>query len=353
MIQTHRHPPTQTLGEAAGLHAALFLDRDGVINHDPGDYVCSPEDWHLLDGIAQLMRAAQVRGYRIIIITNQGGIGLGRYTREDLERIHLKMFHQLAEEGIQPDAVYACPHHPQTGACLCRKPEPLMIQKALHRFGLNPQQSLMIGDRERDIQAAKGAGVPGYLIPTNADLRHFAGPWTDWLRNTVALLLITLSLLGSSPTITAQNYTAQVYLDPACSQTMTVVDRLILQQEKCGDQIHWIAVFSDPTLTEKDCLKFLMDHNLAMALRRDPRQQNLSIYGIPQQPWLLITDNRSQTVYQGPLMEKIMPAPGKSVWENRIQKLVEKTTPSSSNSRPRATVKSPMIQGSGCPVRRR
>jgi D-glycero-D-manno-heptose 1,7-bisphosphate phosphatase len=325
--------------------AALFLDRDGVINHDPGDYICRPEDWHLLDGITGVMKAAANQGYRMIIITNQGGIGLGRYTLDDLERIHNKMLSVLAAEGIYPDAVYACPHHPQSEPCLCRKPEPLMVQKAVHRFGVNPAESLMIGDRERDIEAAAGAGVPGYLIPTNADLRQIQGPWTMWLKSTLALICITLNLLAVCLDTLAQKLIAQVYLDPSCPQTISVVDRLQVQQEQWGDQVYWIAVFSDPSLPEKECLRYLMDHNLAMALRRDPRRQYLSIYGIPQQPWLLITNPRSQTLYQGPLLEKPLPPPGKSAWESQLRRLVDHPGSNEVNSSKGAQVK-----GSGCPV---
>lgn len=327
--------------------AALFLDRDGVINHDPGDYVCRPEDWHLLDGIVEVMKAAREQGYRIIIITNQGGIGLGRYTLEDLGQIHDKMLSTLAAEGIHLDAVYACPHHPQSEPCLCRKPEPLMVQKAVHRFGLNPAASLMIGDRARDIDAAAGAGVPGFLIPTNADLRQLQGPWTGWLRNILAMLCITLGFLGTCHGAYAQKLTAQVYLDPSCTQTNSITERLQMQQEQWGDQVHWIAVFSDPSLPEKDCLKYLMDHNLAMAMRRDPRRQYLSIYGIPQQPWLLITNTRSQTLYQGPLLEKPVLPPGKSAWETQLRRLVNSPA-SGGETKP---IKEGKVKGSGCPVK--
>lgn len=342
-VNDSQHKPD---GQARKLQAALFLDRDGVINHDPGDYVCSPEDWHLLDGITTIMKAAGQLGYRIIIITNQGGIGLGRYTMDDLGHIHDKMLHSLAAEGIRPDAVYACPHHPHREPCLCRKPESLMVQKAVHRFGLNPTESLMIGDRARDIEAAEGAGVPGFLIPTNADLRQIQGPWTSWLHKTLALLCITLGLLGAGPNAYAQKIIAQVYLDPACPQTSSIVDHLQYQQELWGDQIHWIAVFSEPTLTEKDCLKYLMDHNLAMALRRDPRRQYLSIYGIPQQPWLLITNTLAQTLYQGPLLEKPLQPRTKTAWENQLRKLVHNPESGEAKS-PQGT----RVKGSGCPVR--
>lgn len=341
--------------------AALFLDRDGVINHDPGDYIHCPEDWHLLEGIVEIMMAAQCRGYRLIVITNQGGIGLGLYSVEDLNRIHSKMHDALAFHGIRLDAVYACPHHPRSEPCLCRKPEPLMVQKAVHRFGLDPSKCLMIGDRDRDIEAAEGAGVHGYRIPCNADLRQVQGPWTEWLRRTLTIIFITLGFCYAPRQLVAQKLTAQVYLNPNCTQAHAVMDRLRDQQELWGDQVHWVAVFSDPMLPEKDCIKYLMDHNLAMALRRDPRQQFLSIYGIPQQPWLLITNNRSLTVYQGPLLEKPLAAPGKSVWENQLRKLVENPVQNNENANhglkssggPSNGIPSKIskIQGSGCPVK--
>jgi D-glycero-D-manno-heptose 1,7-bisphosphate phosphatase len=302
--------------------AALFLDRDGIINHDPGDYICKAEDWMLLKGILTVMQAYQARGYLLMVVTNQGGIALGRYQESDLDLIHRKMHAELGAHGIHLDAVYYCPHHPHVEPCLCRKPASLMVRKAVHRFGLDPERCLMIGDRERDVEAARGAGVPGYLVETNRDLREVPGPWQKFL----LCLLLWCSCFGIPPKFSrAQTVTALVYLDPDCSHTKQVLPALAANQMRWGSQVHWMAVFSDSTRPEMDCLRYLLEHNLAMALRRENLQQSIRIYGIPMQPWILIRDTRSRTLYQGPLRE--LPSGQRPVrparWERELQHALE------------------------------
>jgi D-glycero-D-manno-heptose 1,7-bisphosphate phosphatase len=138
---------------------ALFLDRDGVINIDHG-YVSRVEDFRFVPGILDFILQAQRKGYLPIVVTNQSGIGRGYYTREDFERLTEHMLQKMQEHGIAIDRsrVFHCPHAPEVG-CECRKPMPGMFLEAKERFGIDMGNSLMIGDKPSDIEAANAAGV--------------------------------------------------------------------------------------------------------------------------------------------------------------------------------------------------
>lgn len=151
---------------------ALFLDRDGVINHDPGDYTCSVEDFHFNPSLFPLLQRAQNQGFLLIVVTNQAGISKGLYSLETFAQINQKMITGLAAEGIAIAEVYFCRHHPDYGKCLCRKPGSLFFEKAVARFGLTASACLMLGDRERDLQAAAAVGIPGILVERNGDFNE-------------------------------------------------------------------------------------------------------------------------------------------------------------------------------------
>lgn len=152
---------------------AIFLDRDGVINHERGDYVWLPDDLLINEGVAETLTELKGRGYIFIIITNQSGIGKGIYTHQDVNEVHTLIKEHFADYGIRFADIYYCPHHPTVSQCLCRKPGSLMVEKAIARFNIDPAQSYFIGDRERDVEAAQGAGVNAILIPSDADLRDY------------------------------------------------------------------------------------------------------------------------------------------------------------------------------------
>lgn len=149
---------------------ALFLDRDGVINRERGSHTWRLEDFEILPGVAEAVKAAHAAGKRVVVVTNQSGIGLGFYGHGDVEELHDYLHRQLALRGTYLDAVYYCPHHPTQGRCLCRKPGSLLVERALSRFGIDPLLSLMVGDRERDVEAAARAGVRGVLVEPNQPL---------------------------------------------------------------------------------------------------------------------------------------------------------------------------------------
>lgn len=151
---------------------AVFLDRDGVINRDKG-FVCRTADFELLPDVVTMLRLFRERGYLLILITNQTGIGKGFYTRQDVEAVHDFMNEQLHRAGVFFDAIYYCVHHPETGRCLCRKPSSLLVEKAIARFSIDPAKSFFIGDKVQDVQAGAGAGVMGFRIVANSSLLPF------------------------------------------------------------------------------------------------------------------------------------------------------------------------------------
>lgn len=148
----------------------LFLDRDGVINHDPGDYTYSLSEFHILPTVIPALQLAVEKGYRIFVITNQGGIAKGLYTESTVREIHDHFIRTCKDAGVEITAIYFSPHHPEIGNSLSRKPGSLMVERAVARFNIDPEKSVMIGDRDRDTECAAGAGIRGILIPCNGPL---------------------------------------------------------------------------------------------------------------------------------------------------------------------------------------
>lgn len=171
---------------------AIFLDRDGTLNPDPG-YISNPDDFELYPNVAQALKKLQEAGYLLILITNQSGIARGLITHDQLEAVHDKLKRKLAETKVCLDAIYFCPHHPDfpdkdgISVCNCRKPAPGLIDQALRDFDIDKQNSFMIGDKASDIKLAFNAGLIPILIakatmPGFEQVKHFvsldlAGKW--------------------------------------------------------------------------------------------------------------------------------------------------------------------------------
>ncbi len=143
---------------------ALFLDRDGVINIDKG-YVHRIEDFEFTEGIFEVLRYFQNKGYLLIIVTNQAGIGRGYYTVKDFCLLNNWMLQQFKDQGITIAKVYFSPYHPVHGIgkykrdSFFRKPNPGMILKAQEEFNIDLSKSFLIGDKETDIKAGENAGI--------------------------------------------------------------------------------------------------------------------------------------------------------------------------------------------------
>ena len=152
---------------------AIFLDRDGTLNNNQERYyIWRPEDFHLNPGVVEALSELQARGYLLLVITNQGGVSKGEYRLEEVEALQASMCSLLEEAGVTLEEMYVCPHHPEHEKCLCRKPLPLLIQKALARYDIDPSASWMVGDSERDVEAGEAAGVRTLLVESNGDLRE-------------------------------------------------------------------------------------------------------------------------------------------------------------------------------------
>jgi D-glycero-D-manno-heptose 1,7-bisphosphate phosphatase len=144
-----------------GTNKALFLDRDGIINVERGDYTWRVEDFQIMDGIINLINRAKSHGFLVIIITNQAGIAKGLYDHSDVLACH-EYFLQHCERKV--DALYYAPGHPSVSESLSRKPGSLLFEKAMAKYQIDPGQSWMIGDKERDLIPARSLGISTILL---------------------------------------------------------------------------------------------------------------------------------------------------------------------------------------------
>ena len=151
---------------------AVFLDRDGVINMERGTYTWRLDDFKFVPDILNNLKKLYDHGFMLIVITNQGGIAKGMFQQEEVEAIHRFMLQEMANRGIYIEEVYYCPHHPHYGKCLCRKPAPLMIEKALSRFNISHNKAFFIGDHERDYEAGIKSGIKTYKIEANSSIAN-------------------------------------------------------------------------------------------------------------------------------------------------------------------------------------
>jgi D-glycero-D-manno-heptose 1,7-bisphosphate phosphatase len=157
---------------------AAFLDRDGVLNRKmpEGQYVTTPQEFELLPGAIPGLKLLAARGYRLIVVTNQRGVARGKLTLDELSVIHRKLERFLAENGVALDAIFFCPHG--AGECDCRKPEPGMLLRAFKSFpDLVPGESVLFGDSNSDVEAARRAGVPAVRMPANGSLEAAVRDW--------------------------------------------------------------------------------------------------------------------------------------------------------------------------------
>lgn len=148
------------------LRPAIFLDRDGTLNEEKG-YLHAWEDWtwlpHTREGLASLKKA----GYLLVVVSNQSGIARGYYDEAALAALNSRINRDLAGLGIEIDAFYHCPHHPEiSGPCACRKPAPGMILRAARDLGIDLSASWLFGDKIADIEAARACGVRAALLTT-------------------------------------------------------------------------------------------------------------------------------------------------------------------------------------------
>lgn len=135
----------------------VFLDRDGVLNKELGDYLYKLDDLIVPDGVPEALKLLKNAGFLLIVITNQAGIAKGLYTADSVLAIHNRI-QEIA--GVVLDDIYFSPHHEKySSRSLSRKPDSLMLEKAIAKYKIEVSQSWMVGDRERDVEAGKKTGL--------------------------------------------------------------------------------------------------------------------------------------------------------------------------------------------------
>jgi D,D-heptose 1,7-bisphosphate phosphatase len=183
--------------EAAGYEhkqKAIFLDRDGVLNVER-NYLSNPDDLELFSYVPDAVKKINKSGLLSVVVTNQSAVARNLCTEEDVQAVHKKMEHLLGLKGAWLDGIYYCPHHPDKGFpeenprykidCECRKPKTGMFRDAARDFNIDLQQSYMIGDSERDIQAGKNAGCTTIGVRTGYGIRK-TKVWPDYMFNNLA-----------------------------------------------------------------------------------------------------------------------------------------------------------------------
>ena len=150
--------------------AAVFLDRDGVINVEK-DYVYTIDEFEFIEDSIEALKILQDKGYALVVVTNQSGIARGYYTEEDFLKLTEWMDWCLIDRGVTLDGIYYCPHHPEKGIgnykveCNCSKPKAGLIFDAVKQLNIDLSRSVMVGDKLSDIECGKNAGIKrNYLV---------------------------------------------------------------------------------------------------------------------------------------------------------------------------------------------
>lgn len=157
-----KQPPDR--GKHLG-RAAVFLDRDGVINENRDDYVKGWDEVRFIPGVFDTLARLSLTPFRVVLITNQSPIGRGILAAEQVEAINRRLVAEIEAYGGRVDGVYYCPHHPDD-RCACRKPQPGLLHRAAKDLGLDLAHSYLIGDAVSDLAAARAAGCKPILVLT-------------------------------------------------------------------------------------------------------------------------------------------------------------------------------------------
>ena len=148
---------------------AVFLDRDGVINYNRNDYVKNKNEFKIIEDVPKAIGLLNSSNIKVIIVTNQSAINRGLLSIEGLNKIHSYFKEELQKYDAKIDAIYYCPHKPENN-CGCRKPKSGMILQAAKDLNIDCKNSLLIGDRDSDIEAANNVGMKSIRIQTDGNL---------------------------------------------------------------------------------------------------------------------------------------------------------------------------------------
>ena len=178
---------------------ALFLDRDGVVNVDHG-YVFKSEEFEFIEGVFSTCKAFYDAGYKIIVVTNQSGIGRGYYSEADFFALNTWMKAQFTHHQIEITDVYFCPHHPKNALpaylidCNCRKPAPGMLLQGIKDHHIDPTLSVMVGDKLGDMQAAISANIrTKVLVRSGQTFDEQAAKSADYVCDSIKELPVLLA----------------------------------------------------------------------------------------------------------------------------------------------------------------
>src|SRR5690554_5882141 len=148
----------------------VILDHDGVINQDSDQFIKSPDEWKPIAGSLEAIARLNQYGWRVVVASNQSGIGRGLFGMDTLNAIHDKMVKSLAQVGGRLEAIFFCPH-PADSTCDCRKPKPGMYREIGERFNVDLSTVPVVGDSLRDLEAAVAVGARPYLVLTGKGAR--------------------------------------------------------------------------------------------------------------------------------------------------------------------------------------
>jgi D-glycero-D-manno-heptose 1,7-bisphosphate phosphatase len=153
----------------------IILDRDGVINYDSDQFIKSPQEWRPIEGSMEAIALLNQWGWRVVVATNQSGVGRGLFDMDTLAAIHDKMHRAVAQAGGRIDAIFFCPHAADS-KCACRKPKPGMLLEIAERFNVDLNDVPVVGDSLRDLQSAVAAGAQPVLVRTGKGAKTEADP---------------------------------------------------------------------------------------------------------------------------------------------------------------------------------
>jgi len=153
----------------------IVLDRDGVINKDSDQFIKSPEEWEAIPGSLEAIAKLNQAGWRVVVASNQSGVGRGLFGMDMLNAINARMIESLAQVGGRLDAIFFCPHAADS-TCECRKPKPGLLEQIQSRFSVDLNGAPMVGDSLRDLQAGVAVGCAPFLVLTGKGEKTRADP---------------------------------------------------------------------------------------------------------------------------------------------------------------------------------
>lgn len=156
------------------MNKAIFLDRDGVlIDNSEHYYIWKSDQLKLVAGVVENLKMLIQNGFQLFIVSNQGGISHGLYSKVDILKLHAELIRIFKANNIEITEIAFCPHHPEIEKCLCRKPDSLMIERILAKYEISKSDSYFIGDRKSDMDTAEKAAIQGIQIIPNQNMFSF------------------------------------------------------------------------------------------------------------------------------------------------------------------------------------